>query len=203
MTSEEISDDVRPATTADLDRVVAALTTAFFHDPLWGPAFPQIERRAEQASAFWRLFANSALRYPWTLVTGRVESVAVWIPPGCEELTEAEQDSLENFLIELTGPAVAGAIMTLFEQFDAAHPSEPHYYLSLLATHSDHRGSGLGMAVLRQSLARIDALGVPTYLESSNPGNDARYGSVGFRPHGKIETATGHVITTMWRPVGG
>ncbi|GAA5022563.1 hypothetical protein GCM10025734_78900 [Kitasatospora paranensis] len=70
----------RAAGPGDLDAIVGTLTTAFFHDPLWGPAFPDEEHRAEQAAAMWRLYATSALRYPWSQVTDHAESVAIWIP---------------------------------------------------------------------------------------------------------------------------
>lgn len=56
------------------------------------------------------------------------------------------------------------------------------------------------MGLLTESLTRIDALGAPAYLESSNPVNNGRYQSVGFVPRDQITTATGHVVTTMWRP---
>jgi GNAT superfamily N-acetyltransferase len=191
---------VRPATPADIDPIVDAMTTAFFDDPLWGPAFPDAGRRAEQASAFWRLLVTSALRYPWTLVTEKAEAAAVWIPPGGIELTDEEHAGLEGFLVDLTGRAVTDRILVLFDQFEAARPSEPHYYLSLLGTHDRHRGSGLGMGLLRENLARVDALGLPAYLESCNPANDKRYGSVGFTPRDEVVTASGAVVTTMWRP---
>jgi GNAT superfamily N-acetyltransferase len=191
---------VRPATAADVDAVVAAVTTAFFDDPLWGPAFPDVQRRAEQASALWRLFVTSALRYPWTLVTAGVEAAAVWIPPGGTELDEQEQSGFGPWLVDVTDPAVAEGVLAIEELLEAARPREPHFYLSLLATHADHRGSGLGMGLLRDSLARVDALGAAAYLESSNPANDERYRRVGFVDHGEVTVPSGHVLTTMWRP---
>jgi len=42
---------VRVATTVDLDGDVATLTSAFFDDPLRGPAFLGPTHREEQASA--------------------------------------------------------------------------------------------------------------------------------------------------------
>ena len=191
---------VRTATTADVEPIVDALTTAFFNDPLWGPAFPEVERRAEQASAFWRLFVGSALRYPWTLVTENVEAAAVWLPPGGVELTEAEAAGYEDFLIDLVGRAAAGKIFAVSEQFETARPVEPHFYLSLLATHDAHRGAGLGMGLLRANLDQIDALGQAAYLESCNPANNDRYRSAGFTPRAELTTPSGHVVTTMWRP---
>jgi len=190
----------RVAGPADLDAIVATLTTAFLDDPLWGPAFPETDRRAGQAAALWRFSVTSSLRYPWTLVTAGAESVAVWIPPGEPELLPGEEAELEALLLERTGPGTTAEIMEIFGQLEAARPSEPHFYLTLLGTHDDHRGQGLGMGLLTENLARIDALGAPAYLESSNPANIRRYERVGFAAHERITIATGHVVTTMWRP---
>lgn len=190
---------VRTAGPADIDAIVATLTTAFFDDPLWGPAFPDPVRRAEQAAAMWRVYVTSALRYPWTLVTAQAEAASLWIPPGGMELTHEEETALEELLVRTAGQEAAEGIMEIGAQLAAARPSDPHFYLTLLGTHADHRGRGLGMGLVREALARIDDLGEPTYLESSNPANDARYQSVGFVPHGRITVAGGHVVTTMWR----
>ena len=190
---------MRTATVDDIDAAVATFTTAFFDDPLWGPAFPDVDRRAEQAAAFWRVFVTSGLRYDWTLVTDQVEAAALWIPPGGEELTPDEAAGLDALLTGITGREVADGILELFDQFEESRPSEPHFYLSLLATHSDHRGAGLGMGLLRESLTRIDALGQAAYLESCNPANDERYQAAGFRPRAEFTTKSGHVVTTMWR----
>lgn len=190
---------VRIANVDDLDGIVRTLTSAFFTDPLWGPSFPDVALRAPQMSTFWRLLCASALRYPCTFVTAKVESVAVWLPPGGHELTEDESASFEAFIENLVGYAAAGVILAVMEQFEQARPSEPHFYLSLIGTHDDHRGHGLGMALLRENLARIDALGSAAYLESTNPANNARYQSAGFEPRGAFTTASGHVVTTMWR----
>jgi len=200
MTSTYPSVPARTATPADVDAIVSTMTTAFFHDPLWGPAFPDEQRRAGQAAAMWRVYATSALRYPWTRVTPKVEAAAVWIPPGGTELTPEEEGGLEELLTRTAGAEVAEAILTIGGQLEQAHPSEPCFYLTLLGVHDDHRGKGLGMGLLAESLARIDAQGAPAYLESSNPANIARYRSVGFTPRDTITIATGHVVTTMWRP---
>jgi GNAT superfamily N-acetyltransferase len=190
----------RIATPADIDAIVSAFTTAFFHDPVWGPAFPDEQKRAAQAAVMWRVYATSALRYPWTLVTPDAEAAAIWIPPNGIELMPEEADGLEGVLAQATTPDTARAIMRIGEQFEAAHPSEPFFYLTILGTHTDHRGKGLGMALLAESLARIDALGAPAYLESTNPANRKRYESVGFTVRDEITTDAGQVVTTMWRP---
>jgi GNAT superfamily N-acetyltransferase len=200
MTDRHISPAVRAAGSDDIDGVVAALTAAFFDDPVWGPAFPDVGRRAAQASALWRVLVSSSLRYPWLLVTQNVESAAIWIPPGGTELTHEEEAGFEDFLLGISDRAVSDGILAVFERLEEVHPGEPHFYLSLLATHDDHRGRGLGMALLEENLARIDALGAPVYLESCNPANDKRYESLGFTVRDEIVLPAGQVVRTMWRP---
>jgi len=185
---------------ADIDRIVEILTGAFFHDPLWGPAFPDVERRAEQAAALWRFYVTSVQRYPWTFLTAGGEATTVWIPPGGVELTSEQESSLESLLVDGAGRETADGILQIMSQFDEARPREPHFYLGVIGTHDAHRGRGLGMALLAANLALVDEAGAPAYLESSNPANDARYERLGFTTHGKITAATGHVMTTMWRP---
>ncbi|MCI3272203.1 N-acetyltransferase [Streptomyces cylindrosporus] len=193
---------VRVAGAADVESIVSTFNSAFFHDPVWGSAFPDEARRGAQAAVMWRAYVTSALRYPWTLVTPNVEAAAIWIPPGGVELTEEEVGRLERELAEVTDERTARAIMEIGERFEEAHPAEPFFYLTILGTHADHRGKGLGMGLVAESLARIDELGAPAYLESTNPANLKRYESVGFRVREEITIAGGKVVTTMWRPGG-
>ena len=196
--------NVRPAGPADTAAVVATLTGAFHDDPTWSWAFSDPTLRPHQYDAFWGAMVAGALRYPWVLMTGGAEAVAVWIPPGGTELAPEDEPRLVALIENLLGDRAAD-VLELMDRFDAAHPhDEPHYYLSLFATRPESRGRGIGMALLRDDLVAYDAEGVPTYLESSNPANDARYASVGYRAVGEFShPTTGAVVTTMWRPVGG
>jgi GNAT superfamily N-acetyltransferase len=190
----------RIATDADLDGLTATLTAAFQNDPLWGRwAFPDAE---DDLAVWWRFYIGSALRYPCVLVRGDYVAASVWIPPDGTELTEEEEERLVPLLHQLVGPR-APDVLELLERFEASHPKErPHYYLSLLGTHPDYRGRGLGMGLLGENLASIDAEGVPTYLESTNPHNTPRYERLGFRQVGEFTTPDGkRTVATMWRDV--
>jgi GNAT superfamily N-acetyltransferase len=180
--------------------MTAAFTTAFFNDPVWGPVFPDESRRAGQSAPMWRVYATAALRDPWTFVTPGAEAAAVWIPPGGTELTDEETRRLSEVIGQAAGPEAAAAAREIEARFEAGHPGGSFFHLTILATHADHRGKGLGMALLTQTLARIDAMGAPAYLESTNPVNNQRYMNAGFEPRGEIIMATGHIVTAMWRP---
>jgi len=191
---------VRAATSADRTAVIETISLAFHDDPTWSWAFPDSSHRQEQYAAFWGLMIAGALRYQWVLMTENCEAAAVWIPPGGTELSEEEERQLPALLDDLVGER-ATDVMTLFELFDAAHPHEqPHYYLSLLGTHPSHTGRGIGMALLAENLARIDAEGMPAYLESSNPANNHRYERYGFEATGVFLPPGSEIpVTTMWR----
>ena len=190
----------RRASAADIDPVTSIVTLAFARDPLWAHALARPDGETVHHGEFWRLFAEGALRFPWTWLTSGREAASVWIPPGGTEMTPEQEQRLADLATNRLGPA-AGDYLELLSRFDAAHPrAEPHYYLSLLATHPDHRGKGIGMRLLAHDLEQIDAEHLPAYLESSNPANDQRYASVGFEPHGEFCYPGGSpVVTTMWR----
>ena len=105
---------------------------------------------------------------------------------------------------ELLGPR-ADAVLGLFDAFEQAHPHEPpHYYLTLIGTHPEQRGQGLGMRLMASNLELIDAEGAPAYLESSNASNEPRYESAGFRRRGNFTTPDGtREVVTMWREPRG
>lgn len=194
-----MSHGLRTASASDLDGVTTTLATAFETDPLWSWAFPDPENMA----VWWRFCIGSALRYPCVWISGDYAAASVWIPPDGIELTEEEQRRAQPLIRDLVGPR-CDEIMELLDRFEASHPrDEPHYYLSLLGTHPEHRGEGLGMALLAQNLERMDAEGVPAFLESSNPGNNARYERLGFRQVGQFTTPDdSRVVAAMWREAG-
>lgn len=197
--AEQSAVPVRVATRSDLPGLTETIWAAFQEDPLWTWAFPD----RSTMRPWWRFLVTSALRYPSVFLAGDYTAVSVWIPPGGTELTEREEEQVGPLLAELLGPRAA-EVVELVERFDRSHPKErDHYYLSLLGTHPDHRGAGLGVGLLAENLKKIDALGMPAYLESSNPRNDARYERLGFERVGEFSTPDdSRFVTTMWREPG-
>ncbi|WP_028810036.1 GNAT family N-acetyltransferase [Streptomyces sp. 351MFTsu5.1] len=59
--------------------------------------------------------------------------------------------------------------MEVGERFEAVHPAEPFFCLTILGTHADHRGKGLGMGLLAEGLRRVDELGAPPTWSRPTP----------------------------------
>jgi GNAT superfamily N-acetyltransferase len=187
-------------TSAEAGYVTELLCLAFYSDPIWAWAFPDPERRMAQYRLWWALFVHSGLPRNWIWMSADRGAAALWVPPNQPELNEEDEARVEPLVRELLG-AHADDVFTLLDRFDANHPRHtPHYYLSLLGTHPDHRGHGKGMALLRENLERIDEEGFPVYLESSNPVNHHRYERLGFVQVGEFSApGGGPTAACMWR----
>jgi GNAT superfamily N-acetyltransferase len=190
----------RIATAEDAEAITETLALAFHEDPVWSWAFPDAERRLEQHRAVWGLLVEAKIKEGGVWLTAGVEAAAVWVLPGRPELGPEDERRMEALVEGSTGEGAARVLDT-FDRFNDAHPHErEHYYLSLLGTHPDHRGGGIGMGLLSESLRRIDEEGAPAYLESSNSANDRRYERLGFAPCGEFELGEdGPRVTQMWR----
>ncbi len=191
----------RRASAEDCRLVTEIITLAFAADPLWSWAMRRADGRTDHQALFWRVFVEGALRYDSSRLTEGGGATSIWIPPGGTEMAPEQEEQLAELVEEFLGP-VGDDYFELLTRFDVAHPrGESHYYLSLLGTHPDHRGHGLGMRLLSHDLEVIDAEHLAAYLESSNPANNHRYESVGFEPMGQFSyPGDGPVVTTMWRP---
>jgi GNAT superfamily N-acetyltransferase len=194
--------EARTVGTHDVDAVATTVALAFSEDPVWGPAMGGSSTSLSERAALWRILVAGAARYPWSRLLPDGAAASVWIPPDGTELSEGQETELASALVRILGPAGATEFHQLISRFEATHPRDtPHAYLSLLATHPDHRGRGLGMALLGADLDRLDAAHLPAYLESTNPANDRRYMGAGFEPVGEFRTIDEErVITRMWRP---
>lgn len=117
------------------------------------------------------------------------DAVALWHAPSLpsnQDVTAAHRDATTSFreaLREVLGDRLA-LVRELGKAIAQVRPEEPHWYLATVATHPDRHGQGLGGRLLAPMHERCDRLGLPCFLESSNPRNYSLY-----RRHGYVETA--------------
>lgn len=194
---------VRPLREADLDEAARILAEAFSTDPVWGPSFPEHPQRLAHAAAHWRVLTAQSLPYGESRVSesadGQITAVAVWFPPGAEEMSEADGPAYEQMLRDSIGDAATDHIFSFGKLFTGAVPDMPYVYLSLLGVAPEARGHGYGMRLVESSLTEYDRAGLATYLESSNASNDARYERLGYLPQTKLEFPGGIPVQTYLR----
>lgn len=189
----------RAAAAEDLPLVAACLASAFYEDPLWGHwTFPDETCRRRDLLPFMMLHAQLGAAEGWVAMTAGGESVAVWTPPGASYGSPEQEPLITEVFERLFGPRAA-RMHELFKQFDEHIPAGRFYHLEWWATHRRHAGRGLGGGLLRENLARVDAEHLPSYLESTNPVNLARYEALGFRTIDEFAPPGGPTVTTMWR----
>ncbi len=193
---------VRRAVRSDVNRMVEVLARAFDDDPVPNFLFTTERRRRRGL----RRFFGIQLRHMylsdgevWT--TDDIAGGALWAPPGKPRPGLRELFWLFPMLADLMGLGRhAGPAMQLLGAVDRARPREQHWYLATIGTDPDRQGRGVGSALLRQVLGRVDEEGLPAYLESSKEQNLPFYARHGFEVTGEIHTpGGGPTLWLMWR----
>ncbi len=135
------------------------------------------------------------------LVDGGTDAVgaALWDPPNHWRQSAWTQVRMMPAILIVFGRG-AGRARSVSEVMEAAHPEEPHWYLSTIGTDPAARGAGHGRALMQSRLDRVDADHAPAYLESSKESNVPYYQRFGFDVTGEIVIpGGGPTLWSMWR----
>ena len=175
----------------DVTPAVATIVVAFADDPVERWLYPEEAVYLAHFPRFVTAFAGVA-------VVSAVEdcaAVAMWLPPG----SEPDGDAIGAVFTETVDPAKHEDTFAVAEQMDAAHPRFPHWYLPWLAVRPERQGAGLGAALLREGLERVDADGLPAYLETPNPRTIPLYERHGFAVTAVAQAGECPPVTCMLR----
>jgi len=203
MSSADVLAPPRRATLADAGPVARTLARAFATDPVVD-YFVRGDAQRERAMATWFDFAVKRFGLPGkeTWMREDARAVALWLPPPQAALHMGlveEVQALPVFL-SVVGLSRIGRMQRLRAAFDANHPKAPHWYLFFLAVDPDAQGQGLGSAMLKATLAPIDAAGASSYLEASSEKNVPLYLRHGFEVTSEFQPEpTGPKLWGMWR----
>ena len=195
--------EIRPARKSDLPAIGRVLARAFHDDPVMRWMQPDVRRRKGGLPGFFGAMTRHHFLSgggAQVAVSGAdVRAAALWDAPGRWQQTSAEQLAMLPAILRAFRGRL-GAGRTLTEQMKAVHPEEPHWYLAIIGSDPDVRGSGFGAALMRSRLDRCDTQGAPAYLESSNADNVPYYTRFGFEVTGEIRIpAGGPTLWCMWR----
>lgn len=202
---------VRLATPDDADIAAETLADAFATDPVLSWILPTSARlRHRRVRSMWALTIRSYQRHdkPLYVTTdsdghANGQGAALWAPPGTWLPSPGDQlRDLPQFA------AIFGLGMARANRFATnvmrKHPRSPsHWYLYAIGTSTSSQGRGVGSALLRDMLDRIDEEQAPAYLESSNIRNVPLYERHGFSVVEEIRLAGGGPsMWRMWREPG-
>ncbi len=193
---------VRRVVPADVATLVEVLARSFDDDPVPRWLFRGDRRRRRGLRRFFAIqLRQTYLERGEVYTTMDLAGAAMWSPPGRARPGWRDLMRLVPVMPYLTGlgrdtPEAA----RLLSAVDAARPREPHWYLATLGTDPDRQRTGVGSALLRSVLDRVDEEGLPAYLESSKQSNLAFYSQHGFEVTGEIRTPRGGpTLWLMWR----
>lgn len=186
------------ASAADAEEVGRVLAMGFSDDPVFTWIFDE-PGSLRKILAFFTFVAEEAL-VPVGHSYLSEGACACWTPPSTGEWPEDRVVRFGELMNATFTPLEIERVGILVAATQAAHPTEPHWYLNTLATEPSRRSQGLGGALLTHSLARVDAEHLPAFLESTNPRNQSLYRRHGFEATGEIELEGGPSMTAMWRP---
>ena len=194
---------IAPASSADVLAAASVLASAFTNDTVMGTLIEGEHKQSRLARLFRALMRTGALR------AGRIDLVrsdtdggllgaAIWEPPGQHASLLKQARELPGFLRALGWGGLGRAIRI---QTTLAHhrPAEPHWYLAQIGVSADARGRGVGSALLESRLKKVDADGLPAYLEASNERNRDLYRRHGFESIAFIDGIPNASPAAMWR----
>jgi ribosomal protein S18 acetylase RimI-like enzyme len=162
-----------------VEALADAFVASFADDPMirWPLPADDIEERVRtNFRAFGGGFAELGMLYE----AGDGAGVAAWVPPGeTERMVEMERGTRER--IAATTSDGGARYFALWDWIEAVVPEVPQWYLDLIAVAPEHRGEGIGSALIRFGVDRAAHDGVPAVLETARPENVALYEHFGFR----------------------
>ena len=180
----------------DHPRVTATLVSAYIADPVERWLYPQPLAYLTNFPAFVAAFGGEAFEKETVWSLDDFAAVAIWLPPG----VQADGDAIVTVLSESVSTEKHMDTFSVLEQMDAAHPTDPHWYLPWLGVDGARQGAGLGADLLRQCLLRVDGDHSPAFLETPNPRTVPFYKRHGFRVTSVSQAGACPPVTSMLRP---
>jgi GNAT superfamily N-acetyltransferase len=191
---------IRDVAPVDTTEITGVLAEAMQDGAVARWLTPDTAVRHERSPGYFEIFAEHAVQYGEVYATvdadtGVLSGVALWFPMTSLIPVPVDYD---RRLKEAAGPAFDRA-RELDAALEAHHPMEPHHYLAFLAVRPAAQNRGIGSALLDRHHTRLDAAGLPAYLEANDPRNRDLYLRHGYVTRSVIHLPDGPPLWSMWR----
>ncbi|WP_309644274.1 GNAT family N-acetyltransferase [Phenylobacterium sp.] len=190
------------ATAADLADVADDLSAAFATDPMFDWFMRADARRDAARLSLFKRLVGMALADGEVLRPATGGAASIWLPSeslGPSSL--ADELRVIPTILAACGFARLSRMAAMRAAMDKNHPMDrPHAYLWFIGVRPQAQGHGAGSRLLAAGLERVDAVGLPAYLESSSPANVPLYRRHGFEVTQEIQPMPGSPkLWAMWR----
>jgi ribosomal protein S18 acetylase RimI-like enzyme len=184
---------------AEDPRLAGVITRAFWDDPILTWLIPNEPNGRARMEAFFRAELYTAHRRGTVLTTPERDGASLWYPPDQWRTPPSHIARQAPSLVWALGRRVPAGLK-LLTKMEHLHPTEPHWYLSVIGTDPARQGRGVGAALIEAITDRCDAEGLPAYLESSKERNISYYARFGFEVTDELSVAGSPPLWPMWRP---
>ncbi len=180
------------------ERGIEILVDGFMDNPVLAWVFQDEVTRADGIRGYVEVFRKAYGDHGVLEVEAGGEGAALWAAPGTPPLGGEDAAALVALLQRFNGERTNLVLSTLGA---IVAPTEPHWYLNVIAARRGSRSRGIGARLLEPFLERADREGVGIYLESSNPKNLSFYRRYAFENFGEaiVLPDVGPVLQPMWR----
>jgi ribosomal protein S18 acetylase RimI-like enzyme len=188
--------NIRTVDEAEHTRATNIQLMAFASDPIMRWLWPEPDAYVRHFPGLLHGFGGRAFERESAHVTEDFHGGALWLPPG----VSPDDEALDELLRDTVPEPRRSQFTSILEQMSEAHPHEPHWHLAFIGVDPVWHGQGIGAALLRYALDKIDEKGVHAYLESSNPRNIPLYQRHGFSVIREIRVEDSPPVIPMLRP---
>ncbi len=182
----------------DEERLGALLSVSFTDDPLARWLMPNALDFLRDSKRHPRRAYSAAFDAETVFVIGDFAGAALWLPPDTETDRSDEIEQVGADLLEET-VTFPKEFSDLISRCKAYRPSEPHWYLGLIAVDPAYRGRGIGTRLMEHCLSIVDEEAKPAYLESTNSANLSLYERFGFQMLAEVRVGRSPVRFPMIR----
>ena len=180
---------------ASTEKAVRILASAFHDDPVINWCCNQ----PHSLEPFFKITLPPFIPHQLSYLDAQGRGIASWLGPD-------QQLNWPINLATMMGVLRLGGLKSLYRllisgmKTERYHPKTPHYYLFAIGVTPEHKGQGLGTALISHMLRTCDEEGLPAYLENSKEENLRFYEGHGFKILKKIQFArSAPPLWLMWR----
>ena len=177
------------------EKAIRVLASAFHDDPVINWCCNQ----PSSLETFFEVTLPPFIPHQLTYLDAQGRGIAAWLGPD-QQLNWPIRFASMMKILRLGGLKCLYRLLRSSMKTERYHPKAPHYYLFAIGVTPEHKGQGLGTALISHMLRTCDEEGVPAYLENSKQENLRFYEGHGFKVLEKIQfTRSAPPLWLMWR----